>query len=74
MLPPWQGELQNHSARRNFNNRFKNKKEPGFVPLTGQFNKKWDSVLFDAEKSLEELLSTKSDNAFKNIGTKFNQE
>ena len=50
------------------------KKDLGFVPLTGQFNKKWDSVLFDAEKSLEELLLTESDNAFKNIGTKFNQE
>ena len=69
MLPPWQEELQNHFTRRNYNNRFKNKKEPGFVPMTGQFNKKLDSVLFDTERSLEELLLTESDNVFKNIGT-----
>ena len=30
------------------------KKEPGFVPVTGQFNKKWNSVLFDAERRLVE--------------------
>ena len=40
------------------------KKEPGFVPVTGQFNEKLDSVLFDAERSLEELLLTESDNLF----------
>ena len=40
------------------------KKEPGFAPVTGQFNKKLDSVLFDAERSLEELLLTESDNVF----------
>ena len=37
--------------------------------MTGQFNKKLDSVLFDTERSLEELLLTESDNDFKNIGT-----
>ena len=40
------------------------KKEPGFVPVTGQFNEKLDSVLFDGERSLEELLLTESDDVF----------
>ena len=41
------------------------RKELGFVPVTGKFNKKWNSVLFDAERSLLELLLTESDNVIK---------
>ena len=50
------------------------KKEPGFVPVMGQFNKKWNSVLFDAERSLVELLLTESDNVIKKSETEVDQE
>ena len=50
------------------------KKEPGFVPVMGPFNKKWNSVLFDAERSLVELLLTESDNVIKKSETEFDQE
>ena len=46
------------------------KKELGFVPVTGQFNKKWNFVLFDAERRLLELLLTESGNVIKKIETK----
>ena len=39
----------------NYTNRFKNEKKPGFVPVTKQFNKKWNFVLFGAEWRLVEL-------------------
>ena len=42
--------------------------------MTRQFNKKWNSVLFDAERSLVELLLTESDNVIKKIETEFDQE
>ena len=50
------------------------KKEPGFVPVMEQFNKKWNSVLFDAERSLVELLLTELGNVIKKIETEFDQE
>ena len=50
------------------------KKEPGFVPVMGQFNKKWSSILFDAERSLVELLLSELDNVIKKIKTEFDQE
>ena len=50
------------------------KKEPGFVPVMGPFNKKWKSILFDAERSLVELLLTESDNVIKKSETEFDQE
>ena len=37
-------------------------------------HKKWNSVLFDAERSLVELLLTESDNVIKKIKTEFDQE
>ena len=42
--------------------------------MTEQFNKKRNSVCFDAERSLVELLLTKSDNVIKKIETEFDQE
>ena len=50
------------------------KKEPGFVPVTEQFNKKWNPILFNAERSLVELLLTESDNVVAKIETEINQE
>ena len=38
------------------------KKEPGFELVTEQFDKKWNSVLFNAERSLVELLLTELSN------------
>ena len=74
MLPPSQGELKNQSTRRNYTNQFKNNKEPAFVPVMGQFNKKWNSILFDAERRLLELLLTEVDNVIKKIETEFDQD
>ena len=42
--------------------------------MTGQFNKKWNSVLFHTERRLVELLLTESDNVIKNVETDFDQE
>ena len=54
--------------------RLKIKSEPVFVPVIEQFNKKWNSVLFNAERSLVELVLTKSDNVNAKIEIEFNQE
>ena len=43
----------------------KMKKGFGFVPVTGQFNRKWNSLLFDVERSVVELLLTELDNVIK---------
>ena len=40
----------------------------------GQFIKKWNAILFDAERSLVELLLKKLDNGIKKIETEFDQE
>ena len=40
----------------------------------GQFNKNWNSILFDAERSLVELLLTESGNVIKKSETEFDQE
>ena len=42
--------------------------------MTGQFNEKWNSVLFDTERRLVELLLTESDNVIKKVETEFDQE
>ena len=42
--------------------------------MTGQFNKKWNSVLFHTERRLVELLLTESDNVIKKVETEFDQE
>ena len=39
-----------------------------------QFNKKWNSILFDAEGRLLELLLTELDNVIKKIETEFDQD
>ena len=40
----------------------------------GQFNKKWNSILFDAERRQVELLLTESDNVIKKVETEFDQK
>ena len=50
------------------------KKDLGFVPLTGQFNKNEIPYFLMLRRAWRELLLTESDDAFKNIGTKVNQE
>ena len=40
----------------------------------GQFNKNWNSILFDAERSLVELLLTELGNVIKKSETEFDQE
>ena len=45
------------------------KKSEFIIPLPEQFNKKWNSVLFNAEKSLLELLLTESVKVFAKIET-----
>ena len=40
----------------------------------GQFIKKWNAILFDAERSLVELLLKKLDNGIKKIETEFDQD
>ena len=42
--------------------------------MTGQFNKKWNSILFDAERRQVELLLTESDNVIKKVETEFDQK
>ena len=42
--------------------------------MMGQFNKRWNSLLFDAERSMVELLLTESNNVIKKIETEFDQE
>ena len=50
------------------------KKDPGFVPVTEQFDKKRNSLFFNAERSLVELLLTESDNVIAKNEIEFNQE
>ena len=45
------------------------KKSEFITPLPEQFNKKWNSVLFNAERSLLELLLTESVKVFAKIET-----
>ena len=42
--------------------------------MTGQFNKTWNSILFDAERRQVELLLTESDNVIKKVETEFDQK
>ena len=38
------------------------KKQPAFIPTTEDFYIKWDSILYDAERKLVELLLVESEN------------
>ena len=44
------------------------------MPVMEQFKKKWNSILFDAEGRLLELLLTELDNVIKKIETEFDQD
>ena len=66
--------LYQSTTRRNYTNLLKNKQDPGFVPVTEQFNKKLNFVLFNAQRCLVELFLTKSDNVIAKIELEFSKE
>ena len=50
------------------------KKEPAIVPVTKDFQKHWESILYDAETHLVKLLLKESENIINSIEVEFDQK
>ena len=50
------------------------RKDPAFLPVTDGFQQKWDTILFNAERHLVELLLGETDSVIKKLELDFNKE
>ena len=50
------------------------RKDPAFLPVTDGFQKKWNAILFNAERNLAELLLVETDSVNKKHELDFNKE
>ena len=49
------------------------RKDPAFLPVTDGFQQKWDTILFNAEKNLVDLLLVETDSVIKKLKFDFNK-
>ena len=50
------------------------KKKPAFQPVSENFEFKWNSITFDAERTIVQLLVYESENVFKKIEVKIQKK
>ena len=50
------------------------RKDPAFLPVTDDFQKKWNAILFNADRNLAELLLVETDSVIKKHELDFSQE
>ena len=50
------------------------RKDPAFLPVTDGFQQNWDTIVFNAERYLVELLLGETDGVIKKLELDFNKE